>query len=145
MKLPDVNIWLALTLSGHSFHERVRDWLDAQSATESIFFCRATQQSLMRLLTTRAVLLPYGIAPLTNEKAWAVGEAFLADERVGFAAEPTGVNQRWRSWAATSNTSPKLWMDAWLAAFAYQSGFQLVTLDKAFTQFQELDAMVIGH
>ncbi len=34
-------------------------------------------------------------------------------------------------------------MDAWLAAFAIGSGFQLVTIDKAFTQFTGLDVDVI--
>ena len=66
MKLPDVNIWLALTLSGHSQHPVARSWLDGQEALTSIFFCRATQQGLVRLLTTVEVLAGFGIPPLTN-------------------------------------------------------------------------------
>jgi predicted nucleic acid-binding protein len=37
MKLPDVNIWLALALSGHSHHRAARTWLDEQDAASSIF------------------------------------------------------------------------------------------------------------
>ena len=37
MKLPDVNIWLALALSGHSHHQAARTWLDGQDTLASIF------------------------------------------------------------------------------------------------------------
>lgn len=33
-------------------------------------------------------------------------------------------------------------MDAWLAAFALRSGFQMITTDKAFTQFHGLDLLL---
>ena len=144
MKLPDVNIWLSLALSGHSHHAEARKWLDGESSPGSIIFCRATQQGLMRLLTTTAVLAPYGVAPLTNRAAWEIGEQFLADERITFAAEPDGVEATWKAWAARETASPKLWMDGWLAAFAIQSGCQLVTLDKGFAQFEGLNAHILG-
>ncbi|MEM0967469.1 MAG: TA system VapC family ribonuclease toxin [Verrucomicrobiota bacterium] len=143
MKLPDVNIWLALTLSGHSYHAVAKDWFDTQTSSEEVFFCRLTKQSLMRLLTTRAVLLPYGIDPLSNKESWEIVDSFLTDDRISMANEPSGIDERWKLWATPDTASPKLWMDAWLAAFAHQSGFQLVTLDKAFKQFKGLDATII--
>lgn len=143
MKLPDVNIWLALAVSGHSHHAVARKWLDGQSSLGTICFCRATQQGLMRLLTTKAVLAPYGIVPLTNRAAWGISEQFLADDRIAFAAEPAGVEATWKALAARETVSPKHWMDGWLAAFAIQSGRQLVTLDKAFAQFEGLDAHIL--
>jgi len=138
MKLPDVNVWLALALSGHSHHEAVRSWLETEHTPASIFFCRTTQQGLMRLLTTAAVLAPYGISPLTNREAWEIVDRFIGDERVAFAPEPPEIEAMWRTWTARETASPKLWMDAWLAAFAVSSSFQLVTIDKAFTQFEGL-------
>ena len=39
--------------------------------------------------------------------------------------------------------SPKLWMDAYLAAFAIAAKQQLVTTDKAFRQFKDLDLLVL--
>jgi len=143
MKLPDVNIWLALALSGHSHHRAARIWLDEQEAQDSIFFCRATQQGLVRLLTTTEVLACYGIPPLTNREAWAVVERFMEDDRIAFANEPGGVEDVWKGLAIRDTNAPKLWMDAWLAAFARCAGFQMVTTDKAFAQFKGLDLLVV--
>lgn len=57
MKLPDVNVGLALTLSQHSHHHHAaRAWLDGEEEKASLCFCRATQQGLVRLLTTAEVL-----------------------------------------------------------------------------------------
>lgn len=39
--------------------------------------------------------------------------------------------------------SPKLWMDAYLAAFARSAGYTLVTTDAAFTQFADLDLRLL--
>lgn len=68
----------------------------------------------------------------------------MADERVIFSAEPSGLNAVWKKLAARRTASPKLWMDAYLASFAISSGAQIVTTDKAFTQFPGLDVEVIG-
>jgi len=143
MKLPDLNIWLALALSGHSHHPAARAWLDGQEAADSIFFCRATQQGFVRLLTTTEVLACYGIRPRTNHEAWEVVERFMDDDRIAFAHEPGGVEDAWKSLAIRDTNSPKLWMDAWLAAFARCAGFQMVTTDKAFSQFKGLDLWVV--
>ena len=144
MKLPDTNIWLALTLSGHTHHKAARDWLDAETDSENIFFCRSTQQSLLRLLSTAGVLSAYGIEPLSNAASWAVYDAFMADDRISLHAEPLRLDAKWKMFAARKSSSPKLWMDAYLAAFAITLGAQLVTTDKAFTQFAGLDLLVIA-
>lgn len=143
MKLPDVNILISLALSGHTHHRAARTWLDSQQTNASILFCRATQQGVVRLLTTTAVLAGYGLPPLTNRQAWGVLEQFMADDRFAFAGEPSGIESLWRDFAFRESSSPKLWMDAWLAAFAVCSGFQLVTIDKAFIQFAGLDLALI--
>jgi len=44
----------------------------------------------------------------------------------------------WRSAAALPSASPKVWMDAYLAAFAISAGMQLVTLDRDFNNFVPL-------
>ncbi len=143
MKLPDVNIWIALALSGHSHHQAARSWLDGQETLLSIYFCRAKQQGLIRLLTTAEVLSGYGLPPLTNREAWTVVESFMADERINFANEPVGVEDAWKALALRDTPSPKIWMDAWLAAFALCSGFQMITTDKAFAQFKGLELQVV--
>ena len=145
MTLGDTNFWLALSLSKHLFHPAARRWFDGQSAPASVQFCRATQQSVLRLLTTESVLRPYGIGPMTNAAAWELYEDLLADRRIAWAAEPeaAAVGARWKLLGAAGAASPKLWMDAYLAAFAIESGQQLVTTDKGFRQFKGLDAIVL--
>jgi len=144
MVLADSNVWLALALSKHEFHGVVRDWFARQKPPQAVVFCRSTQQSFLRLLTTDAVLAPYGIPPLGNKAAWSAYEGFLADERISWVAEPRGLDSHWKKLAGGSKASPKLWMDAYLAAFAIAAGHQLVTTDKAFKQFNGLDLVLLS-
>ena len=144
MILPDTNIWLALALSKHDFHFAAGDWFAAQSAPGSVLFCRSTQQSFLRLLTSGQVMRRYGLPPLSNAGAWQVLEGFMADSRIQWVAEPAGVEAQWKALATRRTASPKLWMDAYLAAFAMVGGHQLVTNDQAFKQFQKLDAVVLS-
>lgn len=142
MTLADTNFWLALSLSKHQFHRAVRDWLSKQPDA-SVLFCRATQQSFLRLLTTDSVLRLYDLPAMTNAAAWTVYDAFLADRRIRFTNEPSAIDARWKRFTARSSASPKLWMDAYLAAFAISSGHHFVTTDKAFRQFDGLHVVVI--
>lgn len=69
MLLCDTNVWLALALSGHAHHHAARAWLDTIDQPGVIHFCRATQQSFLRLRwTTSTVLGAYGNAGLTMPK-----------------------------------------------------------------------------
>lgn len=133
-----------MALSHHVHHPVARDWLEAESALDSIAFCRATQQTLLRLLTNAAVLAPYGNPPLTNREAWAIYAAFLADDRITWADEPDGLESRWRKWAVRDTASPKLWMDSYLAAFAGAEGYTMVTTDAVFGQFLGLDSLILA-
>lgn len=145
MFLCDSNVWLALALSGHVHHVTARDWLEAVEGPGAITLCRATQQALLRLLTNAAVLAPYGNPALTNEEAWAVYQAFLEDDRIIFQrTEPAELESLWARFAKRDLASPKLWMDAYLAALALGSGSTLVTSDSAFTQFDGLDLRLIN-
>jgi uncharacterized protein len=143
--LCDSNVWLALALSRHVHHRAVREWLETIGEPASLFFCRATQQAFHRLLTNAAVLRPYGNPPLTNREAWSAYEALLADGRIGFRAEPAGVEPWWKELALRDTASPKLWMDAYLAAFALAGRFRMVTTDAAFRQFRGLDLLLLGQ
>jgi toxin-antitoxin system PIN domain toxin len=110
----------------------------------TILFCRATQQTLLRLLTNSAVLAPYGNPPLTNVQAWRAYEAFAADDRVALRIdEPPHLESHWKQLAARATASPKLWTDAYLAAFAITARLRLVTTDIAFRQFAGLDHLVL--
>lgn len=145
MILCDVNVWLALALSRHRHHAAARSWLETVQEPESLAFCRATQQGLLRLLTTEAVLRPYGNPPLGNRQAWDVYRGFLADDRIVFAAgEPPGLETAWHRLAAGDAAAPKLWMDAYLAAFAMQGGHRLATFDADFKRFTNLSLILLN-
>ena len=143
VNLPDTNVWIALTLSKHQFHSAARDWFATQRGAASMLFCRATQQSFLRLLTTTNLMRLYGLPPMTNVQAWDVYERLMADARITWAAEPDGIEERWKSLASRGAASPKIWMDAYLAAFAITGAHWLVTTDAAFKQFEQLNAVFL--
>ncbi len=144
MLLPDSNVWLALLLSEHAFHPIAAAWLSGVPSRGRVLVCRATHQSVLRLLTTRAVMAPYGATALSNSQALEVCDAILADKRIVWADEPAGLDARFRKWAGSRDAAPKLWMDAYLAAFAHSGGHRLVTIDRAFRQFVGLDLELLG-
>jgi uncharacterized protein len=144
-ELCDTNVWLALALSGHVHHAAARDWLDTVEQPGSVLFCRSTQQSFLRLLTNPAVLSPYGNPPLTNRQAWDVYDALTSDDRIEMrTVEPARLESTWRDLAVRDSASPKLWMDAYLAAYAHTGGHRLVTTDAGFRQFADLDLFLIN-
>ena len=145
MILCDSNIWLALALSRHAVHPSALRWFDSITEPGAVCFCRATQQSFLRLLTSAAVLAPFGNPPLTNQQAWSHYESLLADDRIVIHhREPAGLERRWKELALRDTASPKLWMDAYLAAFALAGGYRLATIDKAFSQFDGLDLVLLA-
>ncbi|MBE0611737.1 MAG: PIN domain-containing protein [Dehalococcoidia bacterium] len=143
--LCDVNVWLALLIDHHALANPVRSWFETVDDPGSLLVCRATQQSLLRLLTTPAVFTAYGSSPLDNQQAWQVYEAVLADERVAYlGTEPPGLDRYWRQFTNRPTASPKLWMDAYLGAFALAGGYALITTDSAFRQFSEVQVLILG-
>ncbi|HYB39536.1 MAG TPA: TA system VapC family ribonuclease toxin [Mycobacterium sp.] len=144
MLLCDTNVWLALALSEHAHHHAAGAWLDTVDEPALIHFCRATQQSFLRLLASRTVLGAYGNPPLTNSEAWSAYAALLADDRIVMTnREPAGLEAQWKTFAVRQSASPKVWMDAYLAAFAFTGGFELVTTDSDFTQYHGISLRLL--
>ncbi len=142
--LCDTNVWLAALLRHHVHQPPARTWFEGLDAADRVLFCRSTQQSLLRLLTTNSVLEPYGRPALSSTQAWDTFEALVADGRVGLVLqEPPGLDTLWRRFSLRPSGSPKLWMDAYLAAFAVAAGLRFVTTDTAFRQFPGLDLLVL--
>lgn len=50
--------------------------------------------------------------------------------------EPKGTRDLWLELAAIPSASPKVWMDAYLAAFAIRAGLPFATLDTDFRRFE---------
>jgi len=143
--LVDSNVWLALTIDLHVHHQVAVDWFETIADSDSLFFCRSTQQSFLRLLTTSSVFAPYGIPAFSNRSAWDAYDLLLTEGRVAFhAREPVGLAAGWREFSDRSSSSTKLWMDSYLAAFALAGGYQMVTTDSAFAQFEGLDLVLLA-
>jgi uncharacterized protein len=140
--LCDSNVFVSLVMSGHQHHTVIREWFGELPMGDTAVFCRMTQNSFLRLLTTDEFMRPY---TLSNAKATSTYRALVKDVRFEFAAEPPGLEENWLSSGSVSRTSPKLWMDAYLASFAELTGMRFVTFDKAFRQFTKLDLLVLGH
>ena len=144
MLLADSNFWVAFALSTHLFHAETKSWLAAHGGRKRIGFCRSTQLSFLRLITTASVTERYGLPPMRNDAAWSLYLKYRADKRVIYLDEPSGLDIHWQRLVARPSPSPKLWMDAYLAAFAIAGNHRLITTDIAFRQFADLSLIVLG-
>ena len=89
---------------------------------------------VLRLLTNESVM---GNDVLSSREAWRVYHSILADERIQFAPEPYAVEGEWRKLTGYDRPAPKIWTDAYLAAFARTAGMRLVTLDRGVLSIAE--------
>ena len=140
MRLPDVNVWLALTFDSHAHHPAAKSWFDALS-DEPCFFCRMTQQGFLRLATNPLV---FGTHALTLTEAWQKYDVFRSDPCVSYVEEAAGIEVFWRLHTQRRTFSPKVWNDAYLAAFAQSTDFELVTFDQGFAQYHDVRSRLLS-
>ena len=126
---PDINVWLALSHGRHAHHLVASDWFQSLPDGTRFCFCRFTQLGLLRLLTADAVM---GDEVMNQPEAWAVYDAWLADDRVRMLEDPPDLERGFRARTRSKRAAPKTWADAYLAAFAETSQVTLVTFDRAF-------------
>ena len=131
----DTNVWLAALFTTHPFHDRAQQALQQATPDAPAVFCRATQQSFLRLVTTPALLKAYGAAGMTNRDALVALDTLQALPQVSVRDESPGVFALWRRLANIDSASPKAWMDAYLAAFAMSGGMRILTIDRDFHNF----------
>jgi uncharacterized protein len=123
----DSNVWLALIWSQHAHSERARAWFD-EAAEEHFFFCRFTQITVLRLLTTQKIM---GNHTKTMSQAWDLWDRVWADTRIAFLPEPDDLEREFRSRSRLSSPSPKVWADSYLLAFVAVAGLKFVTFDQS--------------
>ena len=131
---PDLNVWLALSVAGHSHHAEAWQWLRLLPAEVRLIFARYTQVGLLRLLTNQAVM---GEQTLTLGRAWRVYERWMSDPRLDFYPEPRGIDAAFREATAPFAAKPasKRVGDCYLLAYARESHATLVTFDRALAAF----------
>ncbi len=130
--LLDSNVWVALTIDRHQHHRPALSWFDEVRDDGSACFCRATQLSFLRLVSSQNI---FQEDTINNRAAVDVYRQFRADPRVGWLEEPVGLEPLWLRLVSARTPSPKRWMDAYLAVFAKLHHVTLVTFDQGFRQF----------
>jgi uncharacterized protein len=139
MHLVDVNVWLALAFKRHKHHASAVAWF--RTAKGPCLFCRSSQGGFLRLASNPVAMGP---AAVTLADAWRAYDAFLADPNIAFIEEPPGVEVAWRFHTQNSMFSPKVWNDAYLAALAEVSGYEVVTFDHGFSQFKNVRSTILS-
>jgi toxin-antitoxin system PIN domain toxin len=127
LNFPDSNVWLALLWERHIHSDKAREWFE-RGNDEQYFFCRFTQLTVLRLLTTEAIM---GKDTLTMSAAWEIWDKTWADARISLLAEPEDLEGEFRTRSRLGSASPKVWADAYLLAFASAAKLRLVTFDRA--------------
>lgn len=127
LSFPDINVWLALLVEDHRHRSAALAWWQVDQSAR-IAFSRLTQIGVLRVLTTAAAM---NDRPLTMAEAWSAHDHLYLDDRVVFMPEPPSIERGFRLAARSDGASPKLWADAYLAAFADVAGAELVTFDQA--------------
>lgn len=141
----DSNVWIAAIFTTHPLHEQAQTALHDATPAKPAVFCRSTQQSVLRLASTPALLKAYGADGLTNRDALVALDALLELAQVCEREEPPGTLALWHRLAGRDTASPKVWMDAYLAAFAMGGALRFVTLDGDFKTYgaQGLDLVLL--
>jgi toxin-antitoxin system PIN domain toxin len=141
MQLPDINVWLALAFDSHIHHPAAKAWFDGLADDVICYFCRLTQQGFLRLSTNPKV---FGADALTLADAWRKYDEFLSDPRVAYAEEPLEIQRHWRSFTQSQSFAPKVWNDAYLAAFALAGGLELTSFDRALSKYASVACRILG-
>jgi len=138
--LCDVNVLLALVTDRHALHGHAMRWLENMGVGEAVL-CRVAQMGLLRLLNNPVVMQE---DVLDAAACWSLWHRLLEDERFRFAAEePSGFDNAFERFTSGRAFSPRVWTDAYLAAFAHAGRLTLVTLDHGFRSFQGLACDVL--
>lgn len=81
---------------------------------------------------------------LTMFDAWRAYDTLFDDPRTAYAKEPDGIESLWRSHTELQSFSPKVWNDAYLAAFAETADLDLVTFDRGFAQYRSVRCTILS-
>ncbi len=140
--LCDVNLLLALITDRHEHHTAAVRWVDGRETGEA-GICRVVQLGVLRLLNNPAVMKE---DVLDTDACWAIWSQLLSDDRFRFVpTEPPGLDGAFAQFTAGTAYTPRLWTDAYLAAYALASDRVLVTFDNDFGRFPGLRHKILGQ
>jgi len=108
-----------------------------RSVDEPGYLSRPVELSWLRLVTSAAICRVYGAALLTNPAAIEALHLWRTQPNIRcLNTEPEGTRELWLELAAIPSASPKVWMDAYLAALAIRADLPLATLDSDLRRFE---------
>jgi toxin-antitoxin system PIN domain toxin len=139
--LPDVSVWIALAAERHTFHPTARRWFSGLR-DERLTFCRVSQLGFLRLLTNKHVMLEEVLSP---GEAWKAYLALRLDRRIGYSAETNELPETWQAFTERPLSSPNLWTDAYLCAFANAAGLTLVTFDAKIPARDDVSCLLLAR
>jgi uncharacterized protein len=131
---PDLNVWLALSDTGHTHSATAWKWLRMLPDDCKLIFSRYTQIGLLRLLTNASVM---GDQTLTLRRAWNVYDRWVEDPRVEFYPEPRNLDAGFRHATEpfAAQQASKAVGDCFLLAYAEEIQATLVTFDRGLHEF----------
>lgn len=140
--LVDVNVLVALMHSQHLHSKAAVTWLEKQSQSKSVAVCRIVQMGCLRILTNNAWLKSEVKSAL---EFWDGFDLLMSDDRFVKIAEPDNFEQAWRTLTSALPKGQIAETDVYLAAFALAAGVQIVTFDKGFRRFPNVDVEIIHN
>lgn len=66
------------------------------------------------------------------------------DRRIGYSAEPNELPETWQAFSEGPLSSPNLWTDAYLCAFANAARLTLVKFDAKIPTREDVSGLVLG-
>lgn len=138
--LCDVNVLVALVHDAHEHSRAANRWLNGVRRRSSIFVCRVSQLGFLRVITSTRIFDRYALAP---HEAWATYDEMVRDDRFAEVEEPEGMNSTWRALCERLQPGAVAGTDVYLAAFAIVADLELITLDRGFRRFPELNLRLL--
>jgi len=133
----DTSVWIAGSFESHPYFPVANSFLAGPQRADTVWLARVVENSFLRLLTTAALCRGYDSPMISNSQAVEILGKWRSLPHIRcIDAEPEGTRELWLELAAIPSASPKVWMDAYLAAFAIRAGLPFATLDADFLRFQ---------
>ncbi|MDB4336439.1 TA system VapC family ribonuclease toxin [Synechococcus sp. ROS8604] len=138
--LPDLNVWLALATPDHFHHQPALDYWEHQAA-EQVHFCTVTALGLVRLLSQPKLMGP---AVKTMHEASAILQALCQQPGVSLTTPASDGWDVFHQLMREGDLSARLCTDAYLAALAISNGWRLVSFDRDFERFGDLQRLKLN-
>lgn len=133
--LPDLNVWLAVFDANHANHERALRYWDEEAAPR-IAFCGVSLMGLFRLATQSSVMRGKPFSPV---EIWQAYEDYARLPEAAYLPEPPGLVGQMERWSRQNGFPVTGWTGCYLAATALLHGARLVSFDKDFKRFENLN------